>query len=110
VDQYRDDNREIYSRKVRAGKRTYIIDVRSTRGKDYYITITERKRMMGGEGYQKQKLFLYKEDFNKFLRSLTEVVDYVKTDLLPDYDFDQYDRNRGGGEFDEYEEWEQDKE
>jgi hypothetical protein len=92
VDRYRDEAREVYSVKVRAGKRTYIFDVRATRGNDYYITITERKRRFNSDGFQKQKIFLYKEDFNKFIKSLNEVVDYVKTDLLPDYDFEKYDR------------------
>jgi len=88
------DQREVYSQKVRAGKRTYIFDVRATRGNDYYITITERKRKMGDDGYHKNKIFLYKEDFNKFLLSLTEVINHVKTELLPDYNFEEFDRKR----------------
>jgi hypothetical protein len=96
-----EDQREIYSQKIRAGKRTYIFDVRATKGNDYYITITERKRRNDASGFQKQKLFLYKEDFNKFLRSLAETIDYVKTDLLPDYDFERYDRE----EMDDYDDW-----
>lgn len=83
------DQREVYSNKVRAGKRTYIFDVRATRGNDFYITITERKR--NGEDMVKQKLFLYKEDFNKFMAALDDTVGYVKEELLPDYDFDQHD-------------------
>jgi hypothetical protein len=98
VDNYRDDQRELYSVKVRAGKRTYIFDVRATRGNDFYITITERKKRQDGDGFQKQKLFLYKEDFNKFLKSMNEVVDYVKTDLMPDYDYDQFDDQEEYGE------------
>jgi len=92
VDNYREEPREVHSIKVRAGKRTYIFDVRATRGNDYYVTITERKKRFGEDGFQKQKIFLYKEDFNKFLRSLEEVIQYVKTDLLPDYDFEKFDR------------------
>jgi Protein of unknown function (DUF3276) len=88
VEGYR-DQREVYSNKVRAGKRTYIFDVRATRGNDFYITITERKR--NGEDMVKQKLFLYKEDFNKFMAALDDTVGYVKEELLPDYDFDQHD-------------------
>lgn len=88
VEGYR-DQREVYSNKVRAGKRTYIFDVRATRGNDFYITITERKR--NGEDMVKQKLFLYKEDFNKFVAALNDVVGYVKEELLPDYDFEQHD-------------------
>jgi hypothetical protein len=99
-----EDQREIYSQKIRAGKRTYIFDVRATKGNDYYVTITERKRRNDGSGFQKQKLFLYKEDFNKFLRSLSETIDYVKADLLPDYDFERYDRD----EADDYDDWRED--
>ncbi|WNJ18586.1 DUF3276 family protein [Pontibacter sp. G13] len=83
---------EVYSEKIRAGKRTYFFDVRSTRSNDYYITITESKRRFNGRGYDKHKIFLYKEDFNKFLASLTKTVDHVKTELMPDYDYDEFDR------------------
>ncbi|GIV25727.1 MAG: hypothetical protein KatS3mg026_1419 [Bacteroidia bacterium] len=81
--------REVYSVKVRAGKRTYIFDVRATRNRDYYITITETKREFGGEVSQKQKIFLYKEDFVKFQRALDQVIQHVRTDLLPDYDYER---------------------
>jgi len=81
--------REVYSVKVRAGKRTYIFDVRATRNRDYYITITETKRDFGGEVSQKQKIFLYKEDFVKFQRALDQVISHVRTDLLPDYDYER---------------------
>ncbi|MEM7656309.1 MAG: DUF3276 family protein [Bacteroidota bacterium] len=83
---------EVYSQKIRAGKRTYFFDVRSTRSSDYYITITESKKRFNGRGYDKHKIFLYKEDFNKFLNSLTETINHVKTELLPDYDYEEFDR------------------
>lgn len=83
---------EVYSTKVRAGKRTYFFDVKATRSNDYYITITESKRRFGGEGYDKHKIFLYKEDFNKFVDCLNETIDKIKTELLPDYDYDEFDR------------------
>ncbi|MEZ4825672.1 MAG: DUF3276 family protein [Bacteroidia bacterium] len=83
---------EVYSEKIRAGKRTYFFDVRSTRSNDYYITITESKRRFNGRGYDKHKIFLYKEDFNKFLASLNKTVDHVKLELMPDYDYDEFDR------------------
>lgn len=86
------EQREVFSQKVRAGKRTYIFDVRATKRNDFYITITERKRQFDGESVHKQKIFLYKEDFNKFLRSLNSVIGHVKEELLPEYDFEQYDR------------------
>jgi viroplasmin and RNaseH domain-containing protein len=81
---------EVYSRRIKAGKRTYFIDVKATRGNDYYITITESKRKEDGYGYAKHKIFLYKEDFNKFMDGLDEVIGYVKNDLMPDYDFERY--------------------
>ena len=87
------DREEVYSKRVRAGKRTYFFDVRPTRSNDYYITITESKRRFNDEGYDKHKVFLYKEDFNKFLGALTEAIDHVKTELLPDYDYEEFDRD-----------------
>ncbi len=81
----------IYSKRIRAGKRrTYFFDVRSTRGNDYYLTITESRKRFTGEGYDRHKVFLYKEDFNKFIKGLNEAVDYVKTELMPDFDFDAF--------------------
>ncbi len=91
---YDRDRDEVYSEKIRAGKRTYFFDVRSTRSNDYYITITESKRRFNGRGYDKHKIFLYKEDFNKFIASLNKTVDHVKTELMPDYDYDEFDRRR----------------
>ncbi len=76
------DKSEIFSKAVRAGKRTYFFDVKSTKGNDYYLTITESKKRMGEDGkffYEKHKLFLYKEDFDKFSDGLTEAVGYIKT-------------------------------
>lgn len=81
----------VYSARVRAGKRrTYFFDVRATRGNDYYLTITESRKKFNEDGYERHKIFLYKEDFNKFLRGLSESIEYVKTDLMPDYDFDAF--------------------
>lgn len=85
----------VYSKRIRAGKRrTYFFDVRATRGNDYYITITESRKKFNEDGYDRHKIFLYKEDFNKFLKALTEAVDYVKTDLMPDFDFDAYNHDQ----------------
>ena len=79
----------IYSKRIRAGKRrTYFFDVRATRGNDYYLTITESRKKFNADGYDRHKIFLYKEDFNKFIKALNEAVDYVKTELMPDFDFD----------------------
>lgn len=84
-----------YSKKIKAGKRrTYFFDVRETRGSDYFITITESKKRFNDDGYDRHKMFLYKEDFNKFLSALTETIDYVKTDLMPDFDFDAFNHDQ----------------
>jgi len=81
----------VYSKRIRAGKRrTYFFDVRETRGSDYYLTITESRKRFDSEGYDRHKIFLYKEDFNKFIKGLAEAIDYVKTDLMPDFDFDAF--------------------
>lgn len=85
----------VYSKRIRAGKRrTYFFDVRATRSNDYYLTITESRKKFNEDGYDRHKLFLYKEDFNKFLKAMTEAIDYVKTDLMPDFDFDAYNHDQ----------------
>ena len=89
----------VYSTKVRAGRRrTYFFDVRQTKGNDYYITLTESTKRFNGEGYNRHKLFLYKEDFNRFLKGLEEVINHIKTDLMPDFDYELYEKRQ--------EEWE----
>ena len=81
----------VYSQRIRAGKRrTYFFDIRETRGNDYYLTITESRKRFNEDGYDRHKIFLYKEDFNKFLKGMTEAIDFVKTDLMPDFDFDAF--------------------
>lgn len=84
---YADRNSEdVYSKPVRAGKRTYFFDVKTTKGNnDYYLTITESKRRQEQDGsfsFDKHKIFLYKEDFEKFQEGLSEVLDYMKKNLL----------------------------
>ncbi len=84
----------IFSKRVKAGKRrTYFFDVRATRGNDYFITITESKKRFEDGGYDRHKMFLYKEDFNKFLAGLTETINFVKTDLMPNFDFDAFNHD-----------------
>src|SRR5678815_5657849 len=81
----------VYSKRIRQGKRrTYFFDVRATRRNDYYLTITESRKKFNEDGYDRHKIFLYKEDFNKFLKGMTEGIDFVKTDLMPDFDFDAF--------------------
>ena len=85
----------VYSNKVRAGKRrTYFFDVRQTKGHDYYITLTESTKKYEDGGFERHKIFLYKEDFNRFMAGLEDAVDYVKTELLPDYDYDEFTRRQ----------------
>lgn len=92
----------VYSQRIRAGKRrTYFFDVRETRGNDYYLTITESRKKFNEDGYDRHKIFLYKEDFNKFLKGLTEAIDYVKTDLMPDFDFDAFNHENAEAHDDE---------
>ena len=85
----------VYSKKVKAGKRrTYFFDVRRTKGDDFYLTLTESTKKFNSEGYERHKIFLYKEDFNRFIASLEEAINYVKTELMPDYDYEEYDRRQ----------------
>ncbi len=75
------DREEIFSKAVRAGKRTYFFDVKSTKANEYYLTITESKKRFGEDGkffYEKHKLFLYKEDFDKFTEGLSEAISHIK--------------------------------
>ncbi len=84
-----DDREDVFSKAVRAGKRTYFFDVKSTRGRDLYLTITESKKHTHDDGtahYDKHKIFLYKEDFEKFRDGLTEA-------------FDEIDRLKGTGDY-----------
>jgi hypothetical protein len=98
----------VYSSKVKAGKRrTYFFDVRRTKGEDFYITLTESTKKFNDDGYERHKIFLYKEDFNRFVEALQEVVAHVKTELMPDYDYDEFtrrqlewERKRDAGELD----------
>lgn len=85
----------VYSKKVKAGsRRTYFFDVRRTKGEDYYITLTESTKKPNSDHYERHKIFLYKEDFNRFLHSLEEVIAHVKENLMPDYDYEEFDRKQ----------------
>jgi len=94
VEENKDNIRnEIFSERVRAGKRTYFFDIKETRSSDYYLTITESKRRFKEDGfvYEKHKIFLYKEDFEKFVTALNNSIDHVKTELLPGVDFNEFE-------------------
>ncbi len=78
-----------YSRKLKAGKRrTYFFDVRNTKQGDFYLTITESKKKFDSDGYESHKIFIYKEDFKRFMEALTDSIDHIKTELMPDFDYD----------------------
>ena len=98
---------EIFSKRVKAGKRTYFFDVKSTKSNDYYLTITESKRKLKDDTFvfEKHKIFLYKEDFAKFVGALQETVDHVKNDLMADFDFDQFESESSTSEFDDELKW-----
>lgn len=101
----------VYSSKIKAGKRrTYFFDVRETKGGDYFISLTESTKRFSGDGYDRHKIFIYKEDFNRFLRTLSETVDHVKTELMPDFDFDEYEKKQDEWEKQKQDEWEKQKE
>ncbi|MDR3180879.1 MAG: PUR family DNA/RNA-binding protein [Prevotellaceae bacterium] len=97
---------DVFSKSVRAGKRTYFFDVKATKGSDLYLTVTESKRRVDRDGrfiYEKHKIFLYKEDFEKFEEGLNEAIGYIKAhapDIVP-----REERSKGsdfsGGEFED---------
>lgn len=94
---------DVFSKPVRAGKRTYFFDVKATKSNDYYITITESKRKQERDGrmaYDKHKIFLYKEDFEKFANGLEEVVEYIKK-LCPVQERHSQDSSFSDVDFDE---------
>ena len=75
------NQRGYYSRKVRAGKRTYFFDVRATRNGDFFMTITESKKKHKDSGFDNHKVFIYKEDFHKFIHALKEGLEHIHTEL-----------------------------
>jgi hypothetical protein len=90
------DREEIFSRSVRAGKRTYFFDVKATAGNEQYLTITESKRRFNNEQgkfiYEKHKLFLYREDFDKFSRGLNDTIEFIRTGKAPDMPDDDQEK------------------
>lgn len=99
MEEHKNNGREeIFSEVVKAGKRTYFFDVKSTRSNDYYLTITESKKRYNkddeGFTYEKHKIFLYKEDFHKFVEALNNTMNHVKTELMPGVDFAKFENGR----------------
>jgi Protein of unknown function (DUF3276) len=88
----REEQEKIFSKRIKAGKRTYFFDVRATRSNDYYLTVTESRRFQkdGEFVFEKSKLFIYKEDFDKVLEALQETVNHIKSELMPYVDFEQF--------------------
>ncbi|MFZ1749554.1 MAG: DUF3276 family protein [Saprospiraceae bacterium] len=85
----------VYSSRINAGKRrTYFFDVKRTRGDDFYITLTESTKKYNSDGYERHKIFLYKEDFNRFLNELGETINFVKTELMPDFDYEEFEKRQ----------------
>jgi len=87
---------EVYTKVVRAGKRTYFFDVKATRKNDYYLTITESKKRLGRDGkqfYEKHKIFLYEEDFEKFISGLTEAVSFTLGSVITDEPYAEIERD-----------------
>jgi hypothetical protein len=95
------DKNEVLSRAVKAGKRTYFFDVKKSRNEEMYLTITESKRKFNADSgnffYEKHKIFLYKEDFEKFKNALTGVIDFIENGTVPEEDdfveHDNIDKN-----------------
>lgn len=82
----------LYERKVRAGKkRTYFFDIKEARNSGFSLVITESRKRFDDRGFDRTSIYVYQEDINKFTKGLIEAVDYIKTELLPDYNFDKYD-------------------
>lgn len=77
-----------FSKRLKAGIRTYFFDVKGGREGVYFLSISESKKRKDGEGYESHKIFLYPEDFKKFAESLQEALDYVKSELMPGFDFE----------------------
>jgi len=90
----------VYSKRLKAGKkRTYFIDIRTTKNNDYFLVLTESRKRFNEEGYERHKICLYREDVNKFVKELNDAVHYMKTELLPDYDFDAFDHEQYEAEY-----------
>lgn len=83
MEENKENKSEIYSQRIKAGKRTYFFDIKSTKGSDYYLTITESKKRFKDDGffYEKHKIFLYKEDFVKFIDALQNIKEYMQNEL-----------------------------
>ena len=92
-----DERDELYTKVVRAGKRTYFFDVKATRKDDYYLTVTESKKRLGKDGklfYEKHKIFLYKEDFEKFMSGLADAISFIGAETISSEIAEQIEKNQ----------------
>jgi hypothetical protein len=100
------ENNSLLSMSLRAGKRTYFFDVKDTKKGDKYLTMTESKKKFNTDGtfyFEKHKLFLYNEDFDKFLNALTDAIEFVRTGKMPDIIFDMEKMKDSGISFEDLE-------
>lgn len=94
------DNKEngaVFTRLVKAGKRTYFFDVKATRNGDFYLTVTESKKRFSDDGrftFEKHKIFVYREDFDKFTEALRETFDYIQSQPQPENTYQHYNPNK----------------
>ncbi|MBK8805796.1 MAG: DUF3276 family protein [Bacteroidales bacterium] len=97
IDNRQKSKDEIFSKSVRAGKRTYFFDVKSTKNEEQYLTITESKKIFDGEGkfhFEKHKIFLYKEDFSKFMDGFTDAMSFIKGSSVGNLNFEENTKGR----------------
>lgn len=86
------DHGKVYSERIKAGRRVYFFDIKPTRSGDYYLVITERKWSGDDGSSEKHRIFLYKEDLNKFSSAINKAINHMKEELMPDFDFSKFDR------------------
>lgn len=104
-----DDNGEnlpkgvVFSKRIKAGKRVYFIDIKQTRNEDYYIALTESKKSFNGTDSEfiRHKILIYKEDFNKVQQGLNEAIELIRNEYMPDYDFTAFDNQEADQTSDE---------
>ncbi len=96
------ENGEVFSKRVKAGKRTYFFDVKETKAGEYYITLTESKKKFNDESgkffFEKHKIFLYKEDYSKFQEGLSDVLEFIQENQGYDEKYDRYPENNNSEE------------
>lgn len=93
-DNYDKDTRVVFSRRIKAGtKRTYFFDVKESHNNNCFLVITESRRRLNDGGFDRDSIYIYREDINKFVEGLIDVVDVIKTEIMPNYDFTAFDHH-----------------